>query len=399
MSAFKTIDDLDVAGKRVLVRADLNMPMKDGRITDASRMEKTLPTLNDLLDRGAGVIVMSHMGRPRGQVVAELSLAPVARTLAETLGRDVPFAADCIGPDAEKAVEAVSEGGVAMLENLRFHGEEEANDVVFAGKLAELGHLYVNDAFSCAHGTHASIEAIAHLLPSAAGRLMTAELDAFGQALESPQHPIAAVVGGAKISTKMAVLGHLVERVDLMIIGGAMANTFLNAQGFDVGRSLCEPDMAEAAKTIIAKGIEAGCEVALPLDAVVAKEFAEGVESETVLLDAIPADSMILDLGPATVADLLGRLKDYKTLIWNGPLGAFEIKPFDFATNALAREVAELTADGGLLSIAGGGDTVAALVNAGVSNQFSYVSMAGGAFLEWLEGKELPGVAALKAGG
>ena len=399
MSAFKTIDDLDVAGKRVLVRADLNMPMKDGRITDASRMEKTLPTLNDLLDRGAGVIVMSHLGRPGGKVVAELSLAPVARTLAETLGRDVSFAADCIGPEAQKAVEAVSEGGVAMLENLRFHGEEEANDIVFAGKLAELGHLYVNDAFSCAHRAHASIEAIAHLLPSAAGRLMAAELDAFGQALESPQHPIAAVVGGAKISTKMAVLGHLVERVDLMIIGGAMANTFLNAQGFDVGRSLCEPDMAEAAKTIIAKGIEAGCELALPLDAVVAKEFAEGVESETVLLDAIPADSMILDLGPATVADLLGRLKDYKTLIWNGPLGAFEIKPFDFATNALAREVAELTADGGLLSIAGGGDTVAALVNAGVSNQFSYVSMAGGAFLEWLEGKELPGVAALKAGG
>ena len=397
MSTFKSIDDLDVAGKRVLVRADLNMPMEDGRITDASRMEKTLPTLNDLLDRGAGVIVMSHMGRPGGQVVAELSLAPVARTLAETLARDVSFAADCIGPEAEKAVEAVSEGGVAMLENLRFHGEEEANDVVFAGKLAELGHLYVNDAFSCAHRAHASIEAIAHLLPSAAGRLMTAELDAFGQTLESPQHPIAAVVGGAKVSTKMAVLGHLVERVDLMIIGGAMANTFLHAQGFDVGRSLCEPDMAEAAKTIIAKGIEVGCEVALPLDAVVAKEFAKGVESDTVLLDAIPADSMILDLGPATVADLSGRLKDCKTLIWNGPLGAFEIKPFDFATNALAREVAELTADGELLSIAGGGDTVAALVNAGVSNQFSYVSMAGGAFLEWLEGKELPGVAALKA--
>ena len=399
MSAFKTIDDLDVAGKRVLVRADLNMPMKDGRIAEASRMEKTLPTLNDLLDRGAGVIVMSHMGRPGGQVVAELSLAPVARALAETLGRDVPFATDCIGPEAEKAAEAVSGGGVAMLENLRFHGQEEANDAVFAGKLAELGHLYVNDAFSCAHRAHASIEAIAHLLPSAAGRLMTAELDAFGQALESPQHPIAAVVGGAKISTKMAVLGHLVERVDLMIIGGAMANTFLHAQGFDVGKSLCEHGMADAAKTIMAKGIEAGCEVALPLDAVVAKEFAEGVESETVLLDAIPADSMILDLGPATVADLSGRLKDCKTLIWNGPLGAFEIKPFDFATNALAREAAKLTADGGLLSVAGGGDTVAALANAGVSDRFSYVSMAGGAFLEWLEGKELPGVAALKAGG
>ena len=399
MSAFKTIDDLDVAGKRVLVRADLNMPMKDGQIAEASRMEKTLPTLNDLLDRGAGVIVMSHMGRPGGQVVAELSLAPVARALAEALGRDVPFATNCIGPEAEKAVEAVAEGGVAMLENLRFHGEEEANDSVFAGKLAELGHLYVNDAFSCAHRAHASTEAIAHLLPSAAGRLMTAELDALTNALESPQHPVAAIVGGAKVSTKMAVLGHLVGRVDLMIIGGAMANTFLHAQGLDVGKSLCEPDMADAAKTIMAKGIESGCEVALPLDAVVAKECAEGVESETVLLDAIPADAMILDLGPATVADLSGKLKDCKTLIWNGPLGAFEIKPFDLATNALAREAAKLTADGGLLSIAGGGDTVAALVNAGVSDQFSYVSMAGGAFLEWLEGKELPGVAALKGGG
>ncbi|MEE8223044.1 MAG: phosphoglycerate kinase [Alphaproteobacteria bacterium] len=399
MSAFKTIDDLDVAGKRVLVRADLNMPMKDGRIAEASRLEKTLPTLNDLLDRGAGVIVMSHMGRPGGQVLAELSLAPVARALAEALGRDVPFAADCIGPEAEKAAEAVSGGGVAMLENLRFHGEEEANDAVFAGKLAELGHLYVNDAFSSAHRAHASTEAIAHLLPSAAGRLMAAELDALTQSLESPQHPVAAVVGGAKISTKMAVLGHLVERVDLMIIGGAMANTFLHAQGFDVGKSLCEHDMADAAKSIMAKGIEAGCEVALPLDAVVARDFAEGAESETVLLDAIPADAMILDLGPATVADLSGRLKDCKTLVWNGPLGAFEIKPFDFATNALAREVAKLTADGGLLSVAGGGDTVAALANAGVSDKFSYVSMAGGAFLEWLEGKELPGVAALKADG
>ncbi len=396
MSDFKTIDDLDVAGKRVLVRADLNMPMKDGQIADASRMEKTLPTLNDLLDHGAGVIVMSHMGRPGGQVVDELSLAPVARALAEALGRDVPFATNCIGPEAEKAAEMVSEGGVAMLENLRFHGEEEANDGAFAGKLAELGHLYVNDAFSTAHRAHASTEGIAHLLPAAAGRLMAAELDALTNALESPKHPVAAVVGGAKISTKMAVLGNLVERVDLMIIGGAMANTFLHAQGYDVGKSLCEHGMADAAQTIMAKGIEAGCEVALPLDAVVAKEFAEGAESETVLLDAIPADSMILDLGPATVADLTGKLKDCKTLIWNGPLGAFEIKPFDFATNALAREAAKLTADGGLLSIAGGGDTVAALVNAGVSDRFSYISMAGGAFLEWLEGKELPGVAALR---
>jgi phosphoglycerate kinase len=398
MSDFKTIDDLDVAGKRVLVRADLNMPMKDGRITEASRMEKTLPTITDLLDRGAGVIVMSHMGRPKGEVVAELSLAPVARALAEALGRDVTFSTNCIGPEAEKAAQAVSEGGVALLENLRFHGEEEANDGIFAGKLAELGNLYVNDAFSCSHRTHASIEAIAHLLPSAAGRLMTAELDAFGKALESPGHPVAVVIGGAKISTKMAILGNLVSRVDLMIIGGAMANTFLHAQGLNVGKSLCEHNMADAAKTIMAKGIESGCDVALPLDAVVAKELAEGAESETVLLDAIPADAMILDLGPATVADLSGRLKDCRTLIWNGPLGAFETKPFDAATNALAREAAALTADGGLLSVAGGGDTVAALVNAGVSDQFSYVSMAGGAFLEWLEGKELPGVQALKTG-
>jgi phosphoglycerate kinase len=282
-----------------------------------------------------------------------------------------------------------------MLENLRFHVEEEANDAAFAGKLAELGNIYVNDAFSCAHRAHASTEAIAKLLPSAAGRLMQAELVALGDALENPERPVAALVGGAKISSKMTVLGHLVSKVDMLIIGGGMANTFLYAQGIDVGKSLCEADMADDARGILTKAAEAGCEIVLPIDAVVAREFAEGAASETVLLDAIPADAMMLDVGPASVADLIGRLGHCKTLVWNGPLGAFEVKPFDTATNALASKAAKLTAAGSLLSVAGGGDTVAALANAGVQDQFTYVSTAGGAFLEWLEGKELPGVAAL----
>ena len=398
MNGFKTIDDLDVRGKRVLVRADLNVPVKDGRVTDTTRIERSLPTIRDLADGGAGVVVMSHFGRPKGQAVPELSLEPVAGALSEHLGLDVAFAKDCVGPEAEQAAQGVSNGGVAMLENLRFHAEEEANDAQFAGKLAELGHVYVNDAFSCAHRAHASTEAIAHLLPSAAGRLMQAELDALGQALESPERPMAALIGGAKISTKMDVLGHLVTMVDVLIIGGGMANTFLHAQGIDVGKSLCETGMADAALDIMAKAVESGCEVVLPIDAVVAREFAEGVESQTVLLDAIPADCMILDVGPATIADLMGRLKACKTLVWNGPLGAFETKPFDTATNALAREAAALTRDGGLLSIAGGGDTMAALANAGVREGFTYVSAAGGAFLEWLEGKELPAIQALKSG-
>ncbi len=379
MSGFKTIDDLDVRGKRVLVRADLNVPVKDGRVTDTTRIERSLPTIRDLADGGAGVVVMSHFGRPKGHVVQDLSLEPVAGPLAQALGLDVAFAKDCVGPEAEQAAQGVSGGGVALLENLRFHRQEEANDPAFAGKLAELGHVYVNDAFSCAHRAHASTEAIAHLLPSAAGRLMQAELDALGQALESPERPVAALIGGAKISTKMDVLGHLVTMVDVLIIGGGMANTFLHAQGIDVGKSLCETEMANAARDIMAKAVESGCEVVLPIDAVVAREFAEGVESQTVLLDAIPADCMILDVGPATVADLMGRLKGCKTLVWNGPLGAFETKPFDTATNALAREAA-------------------ALANAGVGDQFSYVSMAGGAFLEWLEGKSLPAIAALGRG-
>jgi phosphoglycerate kinase len=395
MSNFNTIDDLDVRGKRVLVRCDLNVPMKDGNITDATRIDRSLPTIRDLLAGGAGVIVMSHFGRPKGMVVQDMSLRPVADALAKRLGRDVAFAGDCIGDDAERAAQLASAGGVAMLENLRFHAEEEANDAAFAGKLAELGNIYVNDAFSCAHRAHASTEAIAKLLPSAAGRLMQAELVALGDALENPERPVAALVGGAKISSKMTVLGHLVSKVDMLIIGGGMANTFLYAQGIDVGKSLCEADMADDARGILTKAAEAGCEIVLPIDAVVAREFAEGAASETVLLDAIPADAMMLDVGPASVADLIGRIGHCKTLVWNGPLGAFEVKPFDTATNALASEAAKLTAAGSLLSVAGGGDTVAALANAGVQDQFTYVSTAGGAFLEWLEGKELPGVAAL----
>ena len=397
MSSFKTIDNLDVAGKRVLVRLDLNVPMKDGRVTDSTRIDRSLETIRDLTAAGAAVIVMSHFGRPRGQVVPEMSLKPVARALGQALNRDVSFATDCIGPEAEAVAQEVAMGGVAMLENLRFHAEEEANDIDFAGKLAGLGNLYVNDAFSCAHRKHASTEAIARLLPSAAGRLMQAELDALSKALEAPQRPVAALVGGAKISSKMTVLSHLVQQVDVLIIGGGMANTFLHAQGIDVGKSLCETDMADAALNILGQAVAAGCEVVLPIDAVVAKEFAEGAPSETVLLDAIPSDSMMLDVGPASTADLMARLADCKTLLWNGPLGAFEVKPFDTATNALAREAARLTAEGRLTSVAGGGDTVAALANAGVGDGFTYVSTAGGAFLEWLEGKELPGVAALKA--
>ena len=396
MSSFKTIDDLDVQGKRVLVRLDLNVPMKDGRVTDSTRIDRSLATIRDLTAAGAAVLIMSHFGRPKGKVVPEMSLAPVARALADALGCDVPFAMDCVGPEAEKAAQAVSPGGVAMLENLRFYAEEEANDIEFAGKLAGLGNLYVNDAFSCAHRAHASTEAIARLLPSAAGRLMQAELDALSHALESPQRPVAALVGGAKISSKMTVLGNLIKQVDVLIIGGGMANTFLHAQGVDMAKSLCETDMADAARDILDKAVDAGCEVVLPIDAVVATEFAEGAASQTVLLDAIPPDAMMLDVGPASVADLMAHLKECKTLVWNGPLGAFEVKPFDTATNALAREAARLTAEGSLTSVAGGGDTVAALANAGVQNDFSYVSTAGGAFLEWLEGKELPGVAALK---
>jgi phosphoglycerate kinase len=394
---FKTIDDFEVKGKRVLVRADLNVPMKDGQVTDLTRLERTAPTIRELARKGAKVVVLAHFGRPKGKPAPDMSLKPVADALGKVMGRPVPFATDCVGAPAAATVAGLKDGDVAVLENLRFHGAEEKNDAAFAGRLAELGDLYVNDAFSCAHRAHASTEAIARLLPAAAGRLMQAELEALGRALEAPKRPLAALVGGAKVSTKMEVLGHLAAMVDVLIIGGGMANTFLFAAGVDVGKSLCEKEMAIQARAIREAAAKRGCKVVLPADAVVAREFKEGAPSRAVPLDAVPADSMILDVGPKSVADLAKTLADCRTLVWNGPLGAFEIPPFDAGTNAVAREAAKLTKAGKLLSVAGGGDTVAALAHAGVVEDFSYVSTAGGAFLEWLEGKDLPGVAVLKA--
>ncbi len=395
MTNFKTIDDLDVAGKRVFVRLDLNVPMKDGVITDATRIERSIDTLAGLSANGAKVIAASHFGRPNGAVNETMSLRPIAKALSKTMQRDISFAADCIGSDAENIIADMNDGDIVVLENLRFHAGEEANDPVFAKQLADLADLFVNDAFSAAHRAHASTEGITHHLEAAAGRLMQAELSALSAALGAPEHPLAALVGGAKISTKMDVLGNLVSKADMVIIGGGMANTFLHAQGVDIGKSLCEKDMAEQARDILTRAAEAGCEVILPLDAVVATEFAENAKNQTVPLEAIPSDAMMLDVGPASINDVMDRLGRCKTIVWNGPMGAFEISPFDVGTNSVAREVARLTKAGNMTSVAGGGDTVAALANAGVAEQFSYVSTAGGAFLEWLEGKELPGVAAL----
>ncbi|HYM03691.1 MAG TPA: phosphoglycerate kinase [Stellaceae bacterium] len=397
MPTFPTLDDIDPNGKRVLLRADLNVPVKDGAVTDATRIERLAPTVLELAKRGARVVVMSHFGRPKGKPDPEFSLRPLVAPLSRALGgKPVAFAEDCIGPKAEAAVRALKPGDVALLENLRFHAEEEANDPGFAKALAALGDLYVNDAFSAAHRAHASTEAIAHLLPAAAGRLMQAELEALGAALETPKHPVAAVVGGAKVSTKLDLLNFIPSKVDLLIIGGAMANTLLFAQGVAVGKSLSERDMAETARAILAKVKDAGCTLMLPVDAVVAREFKAGAPSEAVAIDKVPADAMILDIGPKTVAAIADRLAACRTLVWNGPVGAFETPPFDAGTTAIARRVAALTKAGSLLSVAGGGDTVAALVHAGVVDDLSYVSTAGGAFLEWLEGRDLPGVAALR---
>ncbi|EKV28056.1 Phosphoglycerate kinase [Caenispirillum salinarum AK4] len=396
MADFKTIDDIDVSGKRVLVRSDLNVPMKDGKVTDTTRIDRSCDTIRDLTAKGAKVVVVSHFGRPKGKRVPEMSLKPVAEALGQALGTSVAFADDCVGPAAETVVNGLASGEVALLENLRFHAEEEKNDPAFARNLAELADVYVNDAFSTAHRAHASTEAVANLLPSAAGRLMQAELEALTKALQKPERPAAALVGGAKISTKLDVLGNLVEKVDMIVIGGGMANTFLFAKGIEIGKSLCESDMAGTAREIMEKAEKAGCEIVLPTDVVVADKFEEGAANETVPADAVPADKMILDIGPDSVEALKKKLADCKTLVWNGPLGAFEIKPFDAATNAVAQEAAKLTKAGSLLTVAGGGDTVSALANAGVEGQFSYVSTAGGAFLEWMEGKTLPGVAALE---
>ena len=397
MTAFRTLDDIEVAGKRVLVRVDLNVPMREGAVGDTTRIDRVAPTLAELAGRGAKVIVASHFGRPKGKSVAAMSLGPIAEPLSQALGGlPVRFVPDCVGAEAEAAVATLAPGEVALLENLRFHAGEEANDPAFADALARLADLYVNDAFSAAHRVHASTTAVAERLPNAAGRLMQAELEALGKALQAPERPVIAIVGGAKVSTKLALLANLIERVDRLVIGGAMANTFLHAQGVSVGASLHEPDLAAEARRIMGEASGAGWGIALPTDVVVTQEFREGAESTTVPVVDVPSDGMILDLGPESCARVEAALAESRTLVWNGPLGAFEIEPFDQATTRCARAAARLTEEGSLLSVAGGGDTVAALQGAGVLGAFSYVSTAGGAFLEWLEGRTLPGVAALE---
>jgi phosphoglycerate kinase len=400
MATFRTLDEIDVRGKRVLLRADLNVPAKDGTVTDATRIERLAPTIEALIDRGAKVIVMSHFGRPQGRPDPAFSLRPLIAPLKRAIGgREVAFAADCIGDEAKRVVAALQPGQVALLENLRFHEGEEANSPDFARALAELGEIYVDDAFSAAHRAHASIAALAHLLPSAAGKLMEAELKALTVALESPMRPVLALVGGAKVSTKLDLLRFLIGKVDLLAIGGAMANTLLLAEGKEVGRSLCERDMGESARQILALARQQNCRVVLPEDAVVAYQLRPGIATRAVAIDAVPGDMMILDIGAETIARISATLDEARTLVWNGPLGAFETPPFDRGTLAIAKKVGERTQAGKLLSVAGGGDTVAALAAAGVTEELSYVSTAGGAFLEWLEGRELPGVAALSAGG
>ncbi|MCE8441101.1 phosphoglycerate kinase [Rhodovulum sulfidophilum] len=394
--AWKTLDDMDLAGKVVLVRVDINVPVEDGRVTDATRIERIKPTVDDILKAGGKPVLLAHFGRPKGQVVPEMSLKITLPALEEVFGRGVIFADDCIGLPAKQAVAALSEGDILLLENTRFHEGEEKNDPALAAAMAALGDIYVNDAFSAAHRAHASTEGIAKLLPCCAGRLMEAELKALEGALGNPARPLVAVVGGAKVSTKLDLLGNLVGRVDYLVIGGGMANTFLAAQEINVGKSLCEHDMTGTARDIKDKADTAGCQIVLPVDVVVAREFRAGAVNETVAADACPADAMILDAGPQSVELIEEVFDKCKTLIWNGPLGAFEIAPFDAATNAAAKKAAELTEAGQLVSVAGGGDTVAALNGAGAAEKFSYISTAGGAFLEWMEGKTLPGVAALE---
>jgi phosphoglycerate kinase len=398
LTAFKTLDDLpaDLHGKRALVRVDLNVPMQDGAVSDATRLQALLPTVLELADRGAIVLLLSHFGRPKGRRRPDMSTALLVKPLTELTGRSVRFIEDCAGPDAARAVTTMTAGSIGVLENTRFHDAEEANDPIFARAIADLGDVYVNDAFSAAHRAHASTEGVAHLLPSFAGRAMEAELKALEAALGEPQRPVAAVVGGAKVSSKLAVLGHLVGKVDHLIIGGGMANTFLAARGVAVGKSLCEHDLTGEAEAILARAEQANCTVHLPYDVVVATEFAANPASlRTCNVHEVAADEMILDIGPAAVEALGDALKTCRTLVWNGPLGAFETPPFDAATVALANIAAALTQDGSLISVAGGGDTVAALNHAGVADRFSFVSTAGGAFLEWMEGRTLPGVAAL----
>jgi len=392
--SWKTLDDMDFAGKTALVRVDINVPFEGGAVSDMTRINAVLPTIRDISAAGGKVVLLAHFGRPKGKVVAEMSLQQVLEALSNALGKPVAFAADCIGGPAKKAVMAMNSGDVLLLENTRFHAGEQKNDPMFAASLAALGDIFVNDAFSAAHRAHASTEGLAHLLPSCAGRLMASELQALDAALGNPTHPVIAVVGGAKVSTKLDLLGNLVSKVDQIVIGGGMANTFLAAQGKPVGKSLCEHDLAQTALEILTKADEAGCMILLPVDLVVAREFRANADNEVVT--ECPEDAMILDAGPASVAAINAAFASAKTLIWNGPLGAFELDPFDAATNAAAQCAADLTKDGKLVSVAGGGDTVAALNRSGAAQEFTYISTAGGAFLEWMEGKTLPGVKALE---
>jgi phosphoglycerate kinase len=397
MAEFRTLDNGAFASKRVLLRVDLNVPVKDGKVTDATRIERVLPTIRELSDDGAKVILLAHFGRPKGERNPDMSLKPIAGAVKAELGRHVAFAEDCVGEPARKAVEAMADGDVLLLENTRFHKGEEKNDPDFVRALAENGDVYVNDAFSAAHRAHASTEGLAHVLPAFAGRAMQAELEALEKGLGKPAKPVVALVGGAKVSTKIDLLTNLTHKVDALVVGGGMANTFLAARGTDVGKSLCEHDLAGTAKQIMIEAAEAGCALILPVDAVVAKEFKAGVPSETVAIGDVPADAMILDAGPKTVEIVNQWIDRAGTVVWNGPLGAFEIEPFDRATVEAAKHAAGRTREGKLVSVAGGGDTVAALNHAGVADDFTYVSTAGGAFLEWMEGKVLPGVEVLKA--
>lgn len=396
MPAYKTLDDVDVAGKRVLLRVDLNVPMSKGVISDLTRVTRVTPTIKELSKKGAKVILLSHFGRPKGAPEPKSSLEPLAVALEREVGRTVAFAEDCVGPVAEAAVAALKPGGILLLENTRFHKGEETNDAAFAAEVAKLGDIYVNDAFSAAHRAHATTEGIAHLLPSYAGRSMEAEIGYLSQALDTPERPLAAIVGGAKVSTKLDLLENLVKRVQMLIIGGGMANTFLFAQGVAVGTSLCEKEMADTVRRITAAAKDAGCEIVLPVDVVVAPAFEAGAPDEVVAADAVPNDKMILDIGPQSVARIESLLQEVKTLVWNGPFGAFEIAPFERGTVRVAQAAAALTKAGKLKTVAGGGDTVSALTMAGVAEDMTYLSTAGGAFLEWLEGKTLPGVAALR---
>lgn len=392
---WKTLDDMDFAGQIALVRVDINVPVEAGQVTDATRIEKIVPTVKAILAKGGKVVLLAHFGRPKGQVVPEMSLRITLPALEKALGMKVAFADDCVGIQAKKAAAALQPGQVLLLENTRFHAGEEKNDPALAAAMAALGNIYVNDAFSAAHRAHASTEGIARLLPSCAGRLMEAELKALNAALGAPERPVVAVVGGAKVSTKLDLLGNLVSKVDHLVIGGGMANTFLVAKGVCVGKSLAEHDMADTARIIMGRAADAGCTIHLPVDVVVAREFKAGADHQVVPVNACPGDAMILDAGPSTVAVLTTVFESCQTLIWNGPLGAFEIAPFDAATNAAAAKVAELTDAGKLISVAGGGDTVAALNKVGAADHFTFISTAGGAFLEWMEGKQLPGVEAL----